>query len=231
MKAMILAAGRGERMRPLTDTLPKPLLPCGHDTLIGHHLRRLATAGIHQIIINHAWLGHKIEATLGNGQAYGVAIQYSPEGSTGLETAGGIANALPLLGTEPFLVINGDILTDFDPRDALTRTATLPDTTLAHLYLVSNPDHNPDGDFALDPQQHIIADGHTPKRHTFSGIGIYRPELFAGITRGQTAKLAPLLRQAAAQNRASGSLFTGTWLDVGTPERLQHAHHIAQNWH
>lgn len=228
MKTMILAAGRGERMRPLTDTLPKPLLPCGKDSLIGWHLRRLKNEGIEHIVINHAWLGHKIEATLGNGSAYGLNIQYSPEGAVGLETAGGIAQALPLLGDAPFLVINGDILTDFNPSDAIQRAANLPPHIQAHLYLVPNPSHNPNGDFALNPDGSI--GNNTQHRHTFSGIGIYRPELFATIQRGQAAKLAPLLRQAAEQGQISGSLLSGLWLDVGTPERLQQAAALTQNW-
>ena len=134
MKAMILAAGRGERMRPLTDALPKPMLPCGREPLIGWHLRRLAAAGIREIVINHAWLGEKIEQGLGNGSRYGVSIQYSPEAPGGLETAGGIATALPLLGSEPFLVINGDILTDFDCRAAVKRAAQMSAHTLAYLW-------------------------------------------------------------------------------------------------
>ena len=149
MKAMILAAGRGERMRPLTDTTPKPLLQVGREPLIGWHLRRLAAAGIREIVINHAWLGKQIEDTLGNGTTYGVHITYSAEGGQGLETAGGIATALPLLGNDPFLVINGDILTDIDFSEAVRQSETLLSDGLAYLWLTTNPPHNPTGDFSL----------------------------------------------------------------------------------
>ncbi|MBH5329449.1 nucleotidyltransferase family protein [Eikenella sp. S3360] len=231
MKAMILAAGRGERMRPLTDTLPKPMLPCGREPLIGWHLRRLAAAGIRQVVINHAWLGEKIEQSLGNGSRYGLSIQYSPEAPGGLETAGGIATALPLLGSEPFLVINGDILTDFDCRAAISRAAALPAHTLAHLWLVPNPPHHPQGDFRLLPGGQI-ADSQTGSSpaHTFSGIGLYHPRLFARTAPHQRAKLAPLLRQAMQQGLVSGELHSGLWLDVGTPERLQEAATLAAQW-
>ena len=211
MKAMILAAGRGERMRPLTDTLPKPMLPCCREPLIGWHLRRLAAAGITDIVINHAWLGEKIEQSLGNGSRYGVDIRYSPETHGGLETAGGIATALPLLGQRPFLVINGDILTDFDCGGAFERAAGLPSDTLAHLWLVPNPPHHPQGDFFLLPDG-SVADAPTNgcnTAHTFSGIGLYRPELFADTPPHQPAKLAPLLRQAMRQGRIRGEIHHG----------------------
>ncbi|OAM29397.1 mannose-1-phosphate guanylyltransferase [Eikenella longinqua] len=232
MKAMILAAGRGERMRPLTDTLPKPMLPCGREPLIGWHLRRLAAAGIREVVINHAWLGHKIEQALGNGSRYGLSIQYSPEAPGGLETAGGIATALPLLGNEPFLVINGDILTDFDCRPAIRLAATLPEHIFAHLWLVPNPPHHPQGDFRLLPGGQIADNqtgSHSPA-HTFSGIGLYRPQLFAHTPAHQHAKLAPLLRQAMSSSQVSGEMHRGLWLDVGTPERLQEAAALTAQW-
>lgn len=215
MKAMILAAGRGERMRPLTDHLPKPLLRIGDRCLIEHHICRLVAAGIDDIVINHAWLGELIERMLGNGERYGCRLQYSAEGATGLETAGGIAKALPLLGEEPFWVINGDVWTDY-PFDGQKE---LPATMLAHLVLVENPPQHPTGDFGL-------VDGlvlpHATQQWTFSGIGLYRPELFASVPAG-VAKLAPLLRQAMATCQVSGEVYAGTWADIGTPERLAQA--------
>ena len=198
MKAMILAAGRGERMRPLTDHTPKPLLPAGGEPLIGWHLRRLQAAGIRQIVINHAWLGAQIEATLGDGAAYGVHIAYSPEGGKGLETAGGIATALPQSGK------------------------------LAHLWLVPNPPHNPHGDFGLDEHGAVHASTAIGTPATFSGAGVYLPELFRHTPPRQPAKLAPLLRQAMQRNQVSGCLHTGLWLDVGTPERLAEADSIVR---
>jgi len=210
---MILAAGRGERMRPLTDHTPKPLLPAGGKPLIVWHIERLGAAGITELVINHAHLGKQIEAALGDGSRWNVAIAYSDEGIA-LETAGGIANALPLLGDAPFLVVNGDVYCDYD--FARLKAHGLGDD-LAHLVLVPNPEHHPAGDFGLE--QGLVQDGGEP-RFTFSGIGLYRPELFAGIAPGTPAKLAPLLRAAMAQGRVSGELFTGRWLDIGTPQRL-----------
>lgn len=214
MRAMILAAGRGERMRPLTDTRPKPLLLAGGKALIVWHLERLAAAGFTQVVINHAHLGTQIETTLGNGSAWGLDIAYSPEPPGALETAGGIAQALPLLGDEPFLVVNGDIYCDWDFRR--TRDLSLAND-LAHLVLVPNPPQHPIGDFALAGTR-VRSEGAIC--HTFAGIGVYRPELFTGLTRGQPAKLAPLLRHAMADDRVSGELHQGRWEDVGTPERL-----------
>jgi len=216
MKAMILAAGRGERMRPLTDTVPKPLLEAGGKPLIVWHIERLARAGVRELVINHAHLGAQIEHALGTGSRYGVTIAYSPEGQA-LETAGGIAKALPLLGTDPFLVVNGDIHTDVD-FGALVRVALggAP-PALAHLVLVDNPAHNPDGDFAFDGP--YATDTGMP-RYTFSGVGIYRPELFAGIVPGTRAKLAPLLITAMRERRVTAERHRGYWLDVGTPARL-----------
>jgi MurNAc alpha-1-phosphate uridylyltransferase len=221
MRAMILAAGRGERMRPLTDTCPKPLLPVGGKPLVAWHLERLAAAGVRDVVINHAWLGHEIERVLGDGSSWGLSIRYSPEGSA-LETAGGIANALPMLGDAPFLVVNGDVWCDWDPRRAGPIAAQLEGCGWdAWCVLVDNPEHHPAGDFALADGR-LLDTGAPPEapRLTFSGIGIYRPALFAGITRGTPAKLAPLLRGAAAARRAGAERHLGRWVDVGTPQRL-----------
>jgi len=218
---MILAAGRGERMRPLTDTVPKPLLPVGGKPLIVWHLERLAAAGLREVVINHAHLGAQIEAALGDGARWGLAIRYSPEPVGALETAGGITNALLLLGREhPFLVINGDIHCDWDVARAAHALAA---GDLAHLVLVPNPPQHPAGDFCLAAGR-VGADPAAAKAKgeacTFSGIGVYRPELFADIVPGQPAKLAPLLRAAMAQDRVSGEYHGGRWTDVGTPARL-----------
>ena len=226
MKAMILAAGRGERMRPLTDTTPKPLLQVGREPLIGWHLRRLKAAGIEEIVINHAWLGRQIEERLGSGTDYGVSIAYSPEGGQGLETAGGIATALPLLGNEPFLVVNGDVFTDIDFAAAVHQAETLLSDGLAHLWLTANPPHHPEGDFVLRADGRVHSEGEGV-RLTFSGCGLYRPELFAATPPHQAAKLAPLLRLAMTQNRVGGTHHTGLWLDVGTQERLEEARRLA----
>ncbi len=222
MKAMILAAGRGERMRPLTDRTPKPLLPVAGKPLIVWHLERLARAGYAEIIINHAHLGDQIENLLGDGTAWGLSIRYSAEPAGALETAGGIANALPMLTDEPdaapFLVVNGDIYCDCDFASLPGRADNaLAAADLAHLVLVDNPPQHPEGDFTLADGR--VGAGGTD-RLTFSGIGIYRPQLFAGIARGQTARLAPLLHTAIAAGRVSGAHYRGRWVDVGTPERL-----------
>lgn len=214
MKAMILAAGRGERMRPLTDHTPKPLLPVGGKPLIVWHLERLASAGFHDVVINHAHLGSRIEAALGDGSRFGVRIRYSSEGDA-LETAGGITYALPLLGDAPFLVVNGDVFCDFD-FGGLTRQPMAG--VVAHLVLVDNPPQHPQGDFVLDNGR-LVEEGNV--RLTFSGIGVYRPELFSGIVRGDKAKLAPLLRAEISLGRVSAEYYRGRWVDVGTPERLQ----------
>ena len=216
MRAMILAAGRGERMRPLTDHTPKPLLPVGGKPLIVWHIERLAQAGITELVINHAHLGQQIEQALGDGAAWGVQIQYSPEVQA-LETAGGIAQALPLLGEEPFMVINGDVFTDIDYG-----SLALPAGKLAHLVLVDNPPQHAQGDFAL--AQGLVSDDIDP-RLTFSGVGIYQPQLFAPVVRGQAAKLAPLLRAAMSQQQVSGQHHRGIWHDIGTPERLAQLDH------
>ncbi len=213
MKAMILAAGRGERMRPLTDRVPKPLLQAGGKSLIAALIARLVEAGVTDIVINHAYLGQQIEDTLGDGRQFGARIDYSPEGEHALETAGGIIKALPLLGDAPFLVVNGDIATDF-PFASLRGQRI----DLAHLVLVPNPLHHPGGDFALAASGHL--DGCGTQKFTFSGIGLYHPDLFAGAPSG-VSRLAPLLRQALSGQRVSGQLYTGFWMDIGTPERLQ----------
>lgn len=231
MKAMILAAGLGERMRPLTDHTPKPLLTAGGKPLIVWQIERLRAAGFTDLVVNHAHLGRQIEAALGDGGAYGVHIDWSDEG-TPLETAGGIAKARHLLGAEPFLVTNGDVYTDYDYgrlRPVLEAMAADP-ARLAHLVLVDNPPHHPQGDFALEGGQVKLPPTHAAGRYTFSGIGCYRPELFAAIEPGAKAKLAPLLTAAMVQGRVSGEHFAGRWEDVGTPARLQaldeelHAH-------
>ena len=219
MKAMILAAGRGERMRPLTDTCPKPLLAAGGKPLIVWHIERLAAAGIDGLVINHAHLGQMIEDALGDGARFGLPIAYSPEGKA-LETAGGIARALPRLGDAPFIVVNGDVFCDADFA-ALARIAEglAADGPLAHLLLVPSPAHHPAGDFGLLPDGHVADDGRG-ERLTFSGIGAYHPALFAGVDPDQPAKLAPLLRAAMAAGRVTGARHDGRWVDVGTPQRL-----------
>ncbi|MGB0129130.1 MAG: nucleotidyltransferase family protein [Rhodocyclaceae bacterium] len=215
---MILAAGRGERMRPLTDAVPKPLLEVGGKPLIVWHLERLAQAGFRQAVINHAHLGSLIEAALGDGHRCGLRIAYSPEPAGALESAGGIAQALPQLGDEPFLVVNGDIWCDYDFARAPALAESLrQDNLLAHLILVPNPAHHPEGDFALVAGR--VADKGAATL-TFSGIGVYRPELFAQVRRGEKARLAPLLRAAMAEGRVAGEVHTGRWIDVGTPQRL-----------
>lgn len=216
MRAMILAAGRGERMRPLTDRLPKPMLPVGGKPLIVWHLERLAKAGFRDIVINHAWLGHEIEDSLGDGASHGVRIRYSAEASA-LETAGGIAQALPLLGDDPFLVINGDIWCDWNPAAARDVAPQLSESG-AWLLLVDNPAHHPAGDFLLKADGHVLAQGEP--RLTFAGVGVYHPSLFADVPRGAAAPLAPLLRQAMDRNLVRGARHAGRWTDVGTPQRL-----------
>jgi len=217
MRAMILAAGRGERMRPLTDACPKPLLRVGGRALIEWQLLALRRAGIVDVVINHAHLGSMIEAALGDGARWGLRIRYSAEGEA-LETAGGIARALPLLGEGPFLVTAGDVYTDFEPGRALTIAAQMRAADLsAWCVLIANPAHNPGGDFAL--RDGLLRPDGSP-RLTFSGIGVYCADLFAGIASGAKAPLAPLLRDAAARARAGAEYFGGRWTDVGTPQRL-----------
>ena len=205
-------------MRPLTDRIPKPLLPVAGKPLIVWHLERLAAAGFHEVAINHAHLGEQIETALGDGSAFGFSITYSPEPPGALETAGGIANALPLLGKDPFLVVNGDIFCDWNFAFA---PSALDANDLAHLVMVANPQHHPSGDFAMD-QARLSASPLTPHASllTYSGIGVYRPEFFAGVARGTRAKLLPLLLTAMAAGKVSGELHAGRWEDVGTPQRL-----------
>lgn len=212
MKAMLLAAGRGERMKPLTNVVPKPLLKVAGKALIEYHIEALAKAGISELVINCAWLGQQIINKLGNGSHYGVSITYTDEGDEALETAGGIINALDLLGDEPFVVVNGDIWCDYD-------FSQLPVNIngLAHLVMVDNPEHNTDGDFELLDDGHIATEGNN--KLTFSGIGIYKPELFSGLAKGKQP-LAPILRQAMQNKMVTGEKHTGEWLDIGTPERL-----------
>jgi MurNAc alpha-1-phosphate uridylyltransferase len=212
MKAMILAAGRGERMRPLTDRTPKPLLPIAGKPLIVHHLEALRAAGIQELVINTGHLGEQLPAALGDGRAWGVRIAWSPEPPEALETGGGIFQALPLLGPEPFLVVNGDVWTDYP-------FARLPGAPagLAHLVLVGNPPHHSQGDFALAADG-TVGDSGGP-RLTFSGISVLRPDLFAGCAPGWFP-LGPLLRRAMAAGRVSGERYAGVWLDIGTPQRL-----------
>ncbi|WP_111655793.1 N-acetylmuramate alpha-1-phosphate uridylyltransferase MurU [Isoalcanivorax indicus] len=214
MKAMILAAGLGTRMRPLTEHTPKPLLQVGGKTLIEYHIAALARAGIRDLVINTAWLGEQIEAALGAGEGHGVRIQWSREGQP-LDTAGGIRRALPLLGDAPFVVVNGDVWTDFD-------FSTLPRAPRAeaHVLLVDNPPQHPQGDFWLAPDGRVqdAAPDAAARRLTFSGIGVYHPALFARCP-GE-ARLAPLLRDAMAHDAVSGSVHDGRWYDIGTPARL-----------
>jgi len=217
MKAMILAAGRGERMRPLTDSTPKALLPIGDQTLAEHHLRALRSAGISDIVINLAWLGERIRATLGDGTDSGVSISYSDEGDSALETGGGIARALPLLGPEPFWVVNGDVYTRYEfGREGLQ------DGFVAHLLLVSNPEHNAAGDFSL---RDGLVSNSGAEMYTYSGIALLSPELFATYQQDRAGAfpLAPLLRAAADNGQVSGEVLDTVWIDVGTPERLAEA--------
>lgn len=216
MRAMILAAGRGERMRPLTDHTPKPLLQVGGKPLIVWHIEKLVCAGIRELVINHAHLGAQIESALGDGSRFNAQIRYSPEASA-LETAGGIANALPLLDDAPFAVINGDIFCDYDFSQLRSRAAAMQGNgDAAHLVLVNNPEHHPNGDFGVRGDRIV---NEAPK-FTFSGIGIYQPSLFSEITRGSVAPLAPLLRAQIALGKVSGEHHEGFWVDVGTPQRL-----------
>ncbi|GAA5190048.1 N-acetylmuramate alpha-1-phosphate uridylyltransferase MurU [Ferrimonas gelatinilytica] len=213
MKAMILAAGRGERMRPLTDHTPKPLLPVNGKPLLVHHLEALARAGITDVVINTAWLGAQIPAALGDGERWGLNLQYSDEGAAALETGGGIHKALPLLGDAPFLLVNGDVFCAY-PWQALTG---LRAGDLAHLLLVPNPGHNPTGDFVLAQGRAHSGEGH---RLTYSGCALLSPALFADCSPGRFP-LAPLLRRAMEADRVSAERWEGLWCDVGTPERLQ----------
>ena len=216
MNAIILAAGRGERMRPLTDNLPKSLLSVGGKPLIVWHVEKLAAAGFARIVINHAHLGAQIEAALGDGARFGAAIDYSREAEA-LETAGGIARALPLLGAAPFAAVNADVFTDYDyARLAQAVDRLRQNEFAAHLVMVDNPDHHADGDFAL-LEERVVLEG---ALLTFSGIAAYRPAMFGSIGHGAKAKLAPLLRVEIAAGRVSGEHFRGRWRDIGTPARF-----------
>ena len=213
MKAMILAAGRGERMRPLTDQIPKPLLEVAGKPLIVWHLEKLAKANFEEVIINHAHLGEMIEAYVGDGSRWNLKITYSREGSP-LETAGGIKKALPLIGDQPFLVVNADIYTDFN--FAAIKNRNLNDCK-GHLVMVKNPKQHPDGDFFLQNNQ-IELEG--KERLTFSGIAIYQPKIFEDIKIEPVAKLAPILKKLIGAKCISGEAYQGLWFDIGTPERL-----------
>lgn len=211
MRAMILAAGRGERMRPLTDHTPKPMLPVAGKPLIEYHIEALARAGFGSIVINVAWLGQQIIDALGSGERFGVELRFSREEPAALETAGGIRRALPLLDDMPFVVVNGDVWTDYSLANL-----SLP-VGLAHLVLVDNPPHHEQGDFVLDGERIVDGGG---QRLTFSGIGVYHPSLFTDLPDGPQP-LAPLLRAAIAQGQVSGEHYRGRWVDVGTPARLE----------
>lgn len=216
---MILAAGRGERMRPLTDSVPKPLLLVDGQSLLESHVERLVRAGFTDIVINHAHLGEQIESAIGNGSRWRITITYSREGMA-LETGGGIFRALALLGPRPFLVVNGDIWTDYAYHELRGRAFT----GLAHVVLVPNPPHHAKGDFGLVDG---FVSNHGLSMYTFSGIGVYHPDLFAACTAG-SFPLAPLLRNAIDNNHVTGELFQGHWIDVGTPDRLNEADRLSR---
>ncbi|KPZ71132.1 MULTISPECIES: N-acetylmuramate alpha-1-phosphate uridylyltransferase MurU [unclassified Shewanella] len=225
MKAMILAAGRGERLRPLTDTLPKPMVKAAGKALIEYHLDKLAQAGFQDVIINHAWLGHKLVDSLGDGSRWGITIKYSAE-QTALETAGGIKQALPLIGHEPFFVINGDIYIDKLPDITQAIDVMASNSALdAFLWLVDNPTHNPSGDFAII--DNMLAESEQDKL-TYSGMGIYHPKMFTELTAGKSG-LGPLLRQKLASETLAASHFQSYWCDVGTIERLTQLTHYIEN--
>ncbi len=214
--AIVLCAGRGERLRPLTDRRPKPLIDVAGRPLVEHHLQALAEAGVENVVINQGWLGEQLPETLGDGTRFGLHLAYSEEGWPALETAGGIIRALPLLGPGPFLVVNGDVWTDY-PLAALTALA-LADGDLAHLVMVDNPGHHPGGDFGLAAGR--LTTGAGGDRLTYSGLGIFHPDFFAGLPAGPRP-LAPLLREAISAGRVGGEHYRGAWTDVGTPERLE----------
>jgi MurNAc alpha-1-phosphate uridylyltransferase len=218
MKAFILAAGRGERMRPLTDHTPKPLLCAGGKPLIVWHLERLQASGFREVVINHAHLGEQIEAALGDGSRFGLSIRYSPEPPGALETAGGIAHALKLLGDDAFLLVNGDVWCDWDfgRAHALAGNQTIH----AHLIFVDNPPQHPGGDFCLDEQTVRYASACTGATLTYAGTGVFSPSFFAGVAPGTVMKMRPLLDAGIARGIVSGERHAGRWVDVGTPERL-----------
>lgn len=218
MKAMILAAGRGERLRPFTDTLPKPLVSVRGKPLIVHHCEKLAAAGFKEIVINLAYLGEKIQAVLKDGHEWGLRITYSHEENTGLETGGGILNALPLLGDQPFITINADILTDFD-LSAFFSEIKLSSSMLAHLILVSHTNNRLEGDFSLTLETSLVSNDF-PRPYTAAGITLYHPDFFKGLDAGKFS-VTPLWRQFATQGKISGTVFHGEWHDVGTLEKFQ----------
>ncbi|NBB92544.1 MAG: NTP transferase domain-containing protein [Gammaproteobacteria bacterium] len=215
MRAMILAAGRGERLKPLTDHKPKPLIEVGGKSLIARHLERLADSGFEEVVINLGWLGERIVDHLGQGEAFGLHIQYSQEPPGALETAGGIVHALSLLGDAPFLAVSADVLTDYPFERAMQCEVT----GAAHLVLVDNPAHHPGGDFALDSGR-VRREG--ADCLTFSGIAVFDPALFAGLSPGRRA-LRPVLEQAILEGRVAGEHYSGRWADIGTPQRLAEA--------
>ena len=215
MKAMILAAGRGERMRPLTDQTPKPLIQAGQFRLIEYHLMNLKNAGFQEVVINIAWLGKQIVNTLGDGSDYGVCIKYSDEGQQALETGGGIYKALTLLGNEPFLVINGDIWTDYPLEKLYNKNPS----GHAHLVLINNPTHNPDGDFYLKNNRLVEQ---ADNKYTYSGIGVFTKNFFNTRINKVAFPLAPMLRHDIKLNLISAELYQGNWYDIGTLERLNH---------
>lgn len=208
---MVLAAGRGERMRPLTDSLPKPLLPVAGEPLVGHQLRALADSGVREVVMNCAWQAALLQETLGDGRTWGISIRYSTEPWPPLETGGGIFRALPMLGPGPFLLLNGDVWSDFSPGRLV-----LPPGELAQLVLVPNPPHNPGGDFGL-AEGRVLPEAE--RRFTYGGMAMLSPALFEGCAPGRFP-LAPLLRAAALEGKVSGVFHDGGWMDVGTPERL-----------
>ena len=213
---MILAAGRGERMRPLTDHTPKSMLQVGGKPLIFRHLEKLANAGFRSVVINHAHLGEQIELAVGNGKRWNLAVRFSPEAQA-LETAGGIRNALPLLQEEVFAVVNADVYSDYDYGRLAEAIRRMPAPTLAHLVLVDNPPHHPSGDFCVGGE--LVRAGHKGLL-TFSGFGTYRASLFDPVALGSKHALAPLLREQMALGKVTGEHFRGEWDDVGTPQRL-----------
>ncbi len=218
LTAMVLAAGRGERMRPLTDSKPKPLLEVGGKTLIERHIAKLAAAGFKRVVVNHAHFGNQIEAALGNGTRWDIEIYFSAE-IEALETAGGIANALELIAVDTFAVVNSDVYSDYNYGELKTATSRLArdPNLIAHLVLVSNPAHHPDGDFTLDGDKVVTGPA---EKLTFNGLGAYRREMFASITPGEKLSLAPLLHDQIRAGRVSGEHYQGRWADIGTPERL-----------
>jgi len=214
MIAMILAAGRAERLRPLTDTTPKALIDVHGQSLLEWHLENLCNAGVKDVVINLGWLGEQITERIGSGSEYGLNVIYSDEGHNVLETGGGIRKALPFLGNDPFLVVNADIFTEM-PLPQIT----LGDNALGHLVLVPKPDYRAEGDFDLDGD--LVRNGDTPAL-TYSGVSVYRPEFFDGSKPGRFS-IVPMMRTVADAGRLQGSLYEGAWADIGTPERLEAA--------